>query len=159
MAFRILPIIEGFGAMWCFGHTRMMSGDSTLRLWHVRPSIGNVLTKPSQSNIMRFATYCHFHSSRGKKQSDSKTLKRPRHRYSACREPSAGSNISIRAPYSKQTLAHQLCRAPADRVNEQAPTVTGVVMSSCAECMLLLAVVRQKRCPRRRTPHCSVCTV
>jgi hypothetical protein len=63
-----------------------------------------VMSREKCSSIEYHARLPHIatlNSSRGRssqtdRQTSSKTLKRPRHRYSACREPSAGSKVSIR---------------------------------------------------------------
>lgn len=83
-------------------------------------------------------------SSQTGRQAVSKTLKRPK--ASLQRLPRT-ERRAYETPYSIEDPVHQLCRAPADtRVNEQAPPWRRRHVPR-AECMLLLAVVGQKRRP------------
>jgi hypothetical protein len=60
--------------------------------------------------------------------------------------------MSIRAPYSRKTLAHQLCRAPAD-TSERVSAFSFVIFFVRSACFCLTSWDRKDA----RTPRCVHC--
>lgn len=63
--------------------------------------------------------------------------------------------MAIRDAIQLKDPVHQLCRAPADSTSERASALWRRRHVLRAECMLVLAVVGQKRCPNT-TVHTTV---